>query len=80
MKSGTWTDADQNEPFLIISSGIALSRPEASVRVHQTQPLYVAGQCLTHNSERKLVVDLLRNIETDLGQCLQKVRPLSNED
>lgn len=55
------------ELSLILSSGIALSRPEASVRVHSTQPLYVAGHCLTHLSERKLVLDLLRSIEKDLG-------------
>ena len=53
--------------MLISPSGIACSRPEASVRVHSTQPLFVAGQCLTHYSERKVVVDLLRSIETDLG-------------
>ena len=53
--------------MLIPPSGIACSRPEASVRVHSTQPLFVAGQCLTHYSERKVVLDLLRSIETDLG-------------
>ena len=56
-------------PTLRLSSlsGIACSRPEASVRVHSTQPLFVAGQCLTHHRERKVVLDLLRSIEVDLG-------------
>lgn len=49
------------------TSGIALSRPEASVRIHQTQPLFVAGQCLTQSHERHLVLELLRGIEMDLG-------------
>ena len=53
--------------MLISLSGIACSRPEASVRVHSTQPLFVAGQCLTHHSERKVVLDLLRSIQIDLG-------------
>ncbi|KAI9707378.1 MAG: hypothetical protein M1836_000339 [Candelina mexicana] len=47
--------------------GIALSRPEGSVRIHSLQPLFVAGQCLTEPHERKIVLDLLRSIETDLG-------------
>ena len=50
-----------------ISSGIALSRPEASVRVHQTQPLFVAGQCLSQNHERHMILELLRGTESDLG-------------
>ncbi|MCJ1271014.1 hypothetical protein MMC22_010913 [Lobaria immixta] len=31
------------------------------------QPLYVAGQCLTDPRERRVILDLLRNIEIDLG-------------
>lgn len=47
--------------------GIALGRPEGSVRIHQVQPLFVAGQCLTEDRERRIVLDLLREIESDLG-------------
>lgn len=47
--------------------GIALGRPEGSVRIHQVQPLFVAGQCLTEIRERHLILDLLRGIESDLG-------------
>lgn len=47
--------------------GFALSRPEASIRIHQLQPLFVAGQCLTEPGERRVVLDLLRGIEADLG-------------
>jgi hypothetical protein len=47
--------------------GIALGRPEGSVRIHQVQPLFVAGQCLTEARERHIILDLLRGIESDLG-------------
>ena len=47
--------------------GIALARNEASVRIHSVQPLYTAGQCLDDGRERRLVVKLLRDIETDIG-------------
>ena len=47
--------------------GIALGRPEGSVRIHQVQPLFVSGQCLTETRERRIILDLLRGIESDLG-------------
>ena len=47
--------------------GIALGRPEGSVRIHQVQPLFVAGQCMHDNRERRIVLDILRSIESDLG-------------
>ena len=47
--------------------GIALGRSDDSVRVHSTQPLFVAGETLTEPSERRLVIRLLRGIESDLG-------------
>ena len=60
--------------------GIALSRPEGSVRVHSTQPLFVAGQCLTAESERKVILDLLTGVECDLGWATEyRVKQLLNE-
>lgn len=47
--------------------GIALGRPEGSVRIHQVQPLYVSGSCLIEDRERRIILDLLRGIEVDLG-------------
>ncbi|KAL2375339.1 hypothetical protein RJ035_005683 [Blastomyces gilchristii] len=47
--------------------GISMSRPEASVRIHSVQPLFVAGQCLTEPRERRTILQLLRGIENDLG-------------
>ena len=47
--------------------GIAVSRPEGSVRIHSVQPLYTAGQCLESPAERKEVVKILRDIEHDTG-------------
>ena len=51
--------------------GIALSRPEGSVRIFSIQPLFVAGECLTETRERKVVLELLQNIEQDLGWATQ---------
>lgn len=60
--------------------GICLGRPEASVRIHSLQPLFVAGQCLTRTAERKVIDDLLRGIETDLGWATEyRVRQLHKE-
>ena len=47
--------------------GISLSRPDGSVRIHSLQPLFVSGQCLTDTCERRIVIRLLRGVETDLG-------------
>lgn len=47
--------------------GIALGRPNATVRVHQIQALFVAGQIFSETRERRVVLDLLRGIEEDLG-------------
>lgn len=46
---------------------IALSRPDASVRINSVQALYTAGQCLADPRERKLILKLLREIEEDTG-------------
>lgn len=46
---------------------IALSRPDAAVRINSVQPLYTAGQCLADPRERRLVIKLLREIEADTG-------------
>ncbi|KAL8721835.1 MAG: hypothetical protein Q9225_001549 [Loekoesia sp. 1 TL-2023] len=60
--------------------GLCLARPEASVRIHGLQPVFVAGQCLTEMTERKVVVDLLRGIETDLGWATEyRVQQLLQE-
>ena len=47
--------------------GIALARPDGAVRIHQVQPLFVAGQCLIDNRERRILLDILRAVESDLG-------------
>ena len=60
--------------------GFALSRPEASIRIHQLQPLFVAGQCLTEPGERRVILDLLRGIEADLGWATEyRVQQLLRE-
>lgn len=47
--------------------GISLARPEDAVRIHSTQPLFTAGQCLSDPREREVVLGLLRDIESDIG-------------
>lgn len=57
--------------------GLCLARPDASVRIHALHPLFVAGQCLSEVSERRVIVDLLRGIEKDLGWATEyRVRQL----
>lgn len=59
---------------------IALGRPEGSVRIHQVQALFVAGQCLLEDGERRVVLELLREIERDLGWATDyRVRQLIKE-
>ncbi|KAF2461517.1 hypothetical protein BDY21DRAFT_398090 [Lineolata rhizophorae] len=68
------TEAQRHSREII---SIALSRPEASVRIHSTQPLYTAGQCLMDPEERRLVGQLLHDIEQDIGWATEyRVRHL----
>ncbi|KAJ6083123.1 hypothetical protein N7467_007258 [Penicillium canescens] len=46
---------------------IAQGRPSNTVRKHLVQPLYVAGRCLSDVGERKGLLELLLEIECDLG-------------
>jgi hypothetical protein len=47
--------------------GISLGRSDEAVRIHSVQPLFTAGQCLTDSRERQVIINLLRDIETDIG-------------
>jgi hypothetical protein len=47
--------------------GISLARPDKAVRIHSVQPLFTAGQCLSHKRERRVVLHLLRDVESDIG-------------
>lgn len=60
--------------------GIALGRPPPTVRVHMVQPLFVAGQCLTGDYERQVIIAQLRMIEEDLGWATEyRVQQLLKE-
>ncbi|KAJ6004774.1 transcriptional regulator family: Fungal Specific TF [Penicillium herquei] len=60
--------------------GIALSRPDGSVRINSLQPLFVSGQCLTDPRERRVNIRLLRAIEADLGWATEyRVQQLLKE-
>ncbi|KAK7538765.1 uncharacterized protein J3D65DRAFT_623048 [Phyllosticta citribraziliensis] len=59
---------------------IALSRPDAAVRINSVQPLYTAGQCLADPRERRLVLKLLKDIEVDTGWATEyRVRQLLDQ-
>jgi len=60
--------------------GIALARPDGSVRIHSLQPLFVSGQCVTDARERRVAIRLLRAIEADLGWATEyRVQQLLKE-
>ncbi|KAL4927250.1 uncharacterized protein BDV17DRAFT_299196 [Aspergillus undulatus] len=60
--------------------GIAMACPAGSVRINSLQPLFVSGQCLTDASERRMVLRLLQDIETDLGWATEyRVKQLLRE-
>ncbi|KAL7966708.1 hypothetical protein HDV63DRAFT_407450 [Trichoderma sp. SZMC 28014] len=47
--------------------GIAAGRPGGAARIHSVQPLILAGQCLEDPRERRAVVQLLQDVESDTG-------------
>jgi hypothetical protein len=47
--------------------GISLACSDEAVRIHSVQSLFTAGQCLRDARERQVVLNLLRDIETDIG-------------
>jgi hypothetical protein len=47
--------------------GISLARSDDAMRIHSVQPLFTAGQCLSDPRERNVVLNLLRDIEADIG-------------
>lgn len=60
--------------------GISLGRPDASVRIHSVQPLFVAGQCVEEPAGRRLVLELLEDIERDTGWATAyRVRQLKTD-
>jgi hypothetical protein len=46
---------------------IAVGVPQYSVKVHMLQPLYIAGGCLSDDSDRKRLVELLEKMEWETG-------------
>jgi hypothetical protein len=47
--------------------GIAAARPDPAARILMVQPLHLAGQVLEDDRERRAIVQLLQDIESDLG-------------
>ncbi|KAL8917880.1 MAG: hypothetical protein Q9208_007703 [Pyrenodesmia sp. 3 TL-2023] len=77
----SYRDIDQNIAYHSRQIlGICLSRPDAGVRINALHPLYVAGQCLAETAERRVVLDLLRGVERDLGWATEyRVQQLLQE-
>ncbi|KAH8728927.1 hypothetical protein GQ44DRAFT_499447 [Phaeosphaeriaceae sp. PMI808] len=60
--------------------GISLARSDEAVRIHSIQPLFTAGQCLRDARERQVVVNQLRNIQSDIGCATDyRVRQLEEQ-
>jgi hypothetical protein len=43
------------------------SATKSCIYLHQTQTLFVAGQCLVDPNEQKVVIDLLQRVNLELG-------------
>jgi hypothetical protein len=60
--------------------GISLACSDDAVRIHSVQPLFTAGQCLSDARERQVVLNQLREIESDIGWATDyRVRQLSEQ-
>lgn len=51
--------------------GISLAQSDDATRVFSVHTLFTAGQCLGDARERQVVIDLLRDIETDVGYATE---------
>lgn len=54
--------------------GIALGSPPSAVQRLMIQPLHLAGSCFDADEDRKLVLDLLSNVEVETGSSTARVR------
>lgn len=60
--------------------GISLAQSDDAVRIFSVQALFTAGQCLGDGRERQVVLDLLRDIETELGYSTEyRARQLTEQ-
>ncbi|KAH0348184.1 hypothetical protein KCU83_g6330, partial [Aureobasidium melanogenum] len=46
---------------------IVIGTPQAVVKLHCLQPLYIAGRCLTHQRDQRKLIGLLVDLENKLG-------------
>ena len=60
--------------------GISLAQSDDAVRVYSVQALFTAGQCLGDARERQVVLDLLRDVEADVGYATEyRARQLAEQ-
>lgn len=54
--------------------GIALGSPPSAVQRLMIQPLHLAGSCFDADIDRKLVLELLENVEQETGASTKRIR------
>ena len=54
--------------------GIALGSPPSAVQRLMIQPLHLAGSCFDEEIDRKLVLELLENVEAETGASTKRIR------
>jgi hypothetical protein len=47
--------------------GISLSNRNHAGLIHALQPIWIAGKLMSHHSEHKAILDLLKRLEEDTG-------------
>lgn len=66
--------AEESEHHSRHICGIALGSPPSAVQRLMIQPLHLAGSCFDADDDRKLVLELLGNVEVDTGSSTSRVR------
>ncbi|ETN44285.1 uncharacterized protein HMPREF1541_10465 [Cyphellophora europaea CBS 101466] len=66
--------AEESEHHSRHICGIALGSPPSAVQRLMIQPLHLAGSCFEGNDDRRLVQELLENVEVETGSSTLRVR------
>jgi hypothetical protein len=66
--------AEESEYHSRLICGIALGSPPSAVQRLMIQPLHLAGSCFDSQEDRKLVLQLLENVEAETGSSTARVR------
>lgn len=66
--------AEESEHHSRHICGIALGSPPSAVQRLMIQPLHLAGSCFDEEIDRKLVLELLENVELETGASTKRIR------